>query len=127
MMRTRAVLLVAGLLALSSTAWAAEEGGHHGAQQQQPHGPEWVQQKIKTCAACHGKGGISTTPMFPIIAGQYQDYLVQALTAYREGKRSNPIMGAQAKGLTDAQIQALASYYSAQPSPLHIPTVHLEE
>lgn len=116
--------LVAALALAPGAARAAEEGGHgHAAK---PHGPEWVQTKIKTCATCHGEGGVSTAPAFPIIAGQYQDYLVHALQAYRDGGRSNPIMAAQVQGLTDDQIEALAAYYSAQPSPLHTPTVHLE-
>jgi cytochrome c553 len=49
------------------------------------------------------------------LAGQADDYLVEALTQYRNGARQDPVMGAMAKGLTDAQIRALAKYFSAQP------------
>ena len=34
------------------------------------------QEKSKTCAACHGAdGNAPTTPDFPRLAGQHQDYL----------------------------------------------------
>ncbi|HET7922624.1 MAG TPA: c-type cytochrome, partial [Gammaproteobacteria bacterium] len=49
-------------------------------------------QKSQTCAACHGANGISTSDQFPILAGQYRDYLIQALLEYQSGERKNPIM-----------------------------------
>ncbi len=71
----------------------------------------------KGCAACHGPDGNSTTPTFPILAGQYEDYLVQALQQYRSGERQNAIMGASAK-LTDAEIAELAAWFSSNESKL---------
>ena len=68
------------------------------------------------CMACHGPGGNRpVTPQTPRLTGQADDYLVEALTQYRNGARQDPVMGAMAKGLTDAQIRALAKYFSAQP------------
>ena len=37
-------------------------------------------EKSQTCVACHGEAGMSPTGQFPNIAGQYRDYLYQALT-----------------------------------------------
>ena len=34
-------------------------------------------EKSKTCTACHGQDGNSTTPDFPRLAGQHYDYVVQ--------------------------------------------------
>ncbi len=84
----------------------------------------WAAQTFKnTCSSCHGADGAHPIPLPgnppPIIAGQYRDYLVQALTEYRDGQRQNIIMAPQAKGLTDAQIHALAAYISRLPTPLH--------
>ena len=84
----------------------------------------WAAQHFtNTCAACHGADGAQPTPLPgnppPIIAGQYRDYLVQALTEYRDGQRKNIIMAPQAKALTNAQIRALAAYISSLPTPLH--------
>jgi cytochrome c553 len=67
------------------------------------------------CEACHGAGGnkpISSET--PRLAAQEYDYLVQALTQYRKGSRQNPIMGAMAKPLDDAQIRELSRYFSDQ-------------
>jgi cytochrome c553 len=68
------------------------------------------------CVACHGPAGNKpVTPQTPRLAGQADDYLVEALTQYRNGARQDPVMGAMAKGLSDTQIRALAKYFSAQP------------
>ena len=80
--------------------------------------------KAVVCAACHGETGISTQPIYPNLAGQYRNYLEHALHEYHDGKRKNPIMGAQAKDLSDDDIKALAAYFSAQESPLYTPSVH---
>lgn len=70
------------------------------------------------CVNCHGQGGHSTSPMFPILAGQYQDYIVQALKSYKDGKRQNPIMSGQASGLSDSDIWNISAYLSQQSSTL---------
>ena len=67
------------------------------------------------CEACHGPGGNNPiSPETPRLAAQEYDYLVQALTQYRKGSRQNPIMGAMAKSLDDAQIRELSRYFSDQ-------------
>jgi len=68
----------------------------------------------QTCVACHGNDGIGILPEYPNLAGQHADYIEQALKAYRAGQRKNPIMGGMAAPLTDADIKALAQYYSSQ-------------
>jgi cytochrome c553 len=64
------------------------------------------------CASCHGINGISASPAFPNLAGQKEDYLKTALTAYRDGTRKNPIMNNMVAGLSDADIANLAAYLS---------------
>ena len=72
-----------------------------------------------TCAACHGPTGAeSLDPSYPIIAGQFADYLRKSLTDYRSGARSNAIMATQAQALSDQDIRDLAAFYASQPSPL---------
>ncbi|MGH8400335.1 MAG: c-type cytochrome [Gammaproteobacteria bacterium] len=75
-------------------------------------------QKSQACAACHGANGISTSDQFPILAGQYRDYLVQALHEYQKGDRKNPIMTTMAKPLSEQDVQNLATYFSSLPGPL---------
>lgn len=74
----------------------------------------------KGCVACHGEGGRSVVPTFPILAGQYDDYLVMALKAYQTGDRKNPIMTGQASGLSEADIYDIAAYLSHQQSSLAV-------
>lgn len=81
--------------------------------------PAAGKQKAKTCEGCHGKGGLSTTPQFPVLAGQYYDYLVHALKAYRSGARKNSIMNGMASNLSDQDIKDLAAYFSAHKGPLY--------
>jgi cytochrome c553 len=71
------------------------------------------------CAACHGKDGKSPIdPSYPIIAGQYPDYLAKALTDYKTGARKNAIMAGIAKPLSKKDIADLAAYFGALPGPL---------
>ncbi|MGB9430565.1 MAG: c-type cytochrome [Gammaproteobacteria bacterium] len=84
----------------------------------------WAAQHFKdTCSSCHGVDGAHPIPLPgnppPILAGQYRDYLVQALSEYRDGQRKNIIMAPQAQALTNAQVRALAAYISSLPTPLH--------
>lgn len=77
-----------------------------------------VEDVAKPCAACHGADGNGTNPQYPRLAGQYHDYLARALTEYKTGDRQNAIMGGFSKTLSDADIDALARYYSAMPGKL---------
>ena len=83
-----------------------------------------VPEKAALCAACHGEGGAKPIlPEYPVLAGQYANYLAHALHEYKDGKRKNPVMTAQAAGLSDADIKALANYFEAQPGPLYTPMI----
>lgn len=69
----------------------------------------------EVCKACHGvDGNTPLTPETPRLAGQYYDYLVHSLEAYRKGARENPLMSPMAKPLTDAEIRDVAWYFSKQ-------------
>lgn len=72
----------------------------------------------KVCTSCHGASGISQIPANPTLAGQYQSYLVHALKAYKNGGRENAIMKTFAGQLSEAEIQAVARWFSQQPSAL---------
>ncbi len=49
-----------------------------------------------------------TLPTYPNLAGQNEQYIVSALKAYKEQRRT----GGQAAGLSEADMQNLAAYYS---------------
>jgi cytochrome c553 len=73
------------------------------------------------CQACHGPTGVGILAEYPTLSGQYPDYLIQALKAYRSGARQNPIMQGFASTLKDADIEALASYFAQQQPALRTP------
>ncbi|MCU0760964.1 MAG: c-type cytochrome [Steroidobacteraceae bacterium] len=74
----------------------------------------------QVCVACHGNDGVGITPQYPTLSGQYESYIVRALTDYKKGGRKNPVMAGFAAQLTDADIKALAAYYSQQRPALDI-------
>ena len=99
---TRAQIMLAALLSLSLPALAASGDAEAGRKKSAP------------CAACHGANGVSPSPEFPNLAGQYSDYLQTALTHYKNGKRKNAIMQAQVANLSPKDILDLAAYFSSQ-------------
>ncbi|GAB2517230.1 c-type cytochrome [Lysobacter humi (ex Lee et al. 2017)] len=69
----------------------------------------------QACVDCHGREGAAPIdPAYPILAGQYQDYIAYSLQMYRDGRRQNPLMAAQAKELTDKQIADLSAYFGSR-------------
>jgi cytochrome c553 len=75
--------------------------------------PDVGRAKSQACATCHGPLGIATAPDAPHLAGQPDMYLAAQLRAYRSGARQHPVMNVIAKPLSDADIAALASWYSS--------------
>ena len=75
--------------------------------------PEAGMAKSATCEACHGKDGRGIDPSYPVLAGQYESYLIKALSDYRAGRRTNPIMAGMAAPLTNQDIEDLASWYAS--------------
>jgi len=70
------------------------------------------------CVSCHGADGVGITGDFPTLAGQHADYLARALAEYKKGDRKNAIMAGFAAGISDAEIEEIAQYYSKQRPPL---------
>ncbi|MDJ0748044.1 MAG: cytochrome c [Woeseiaceae bacterium] len=68
--------------------------------------------KAATCAACHGANGISINAAWPTLAGQHEDYLLNALKQYRDGTRTDPVMTAQAALIAEEDLAKLAFYFS---------------
>lgn len=74
----------------------------------------------QVCAACHGPDGNKpSAPDQPVLAGQYYDYLVRALSDYKSGHRTNGIMKGFAGQLSKQDIEDLAAWFSSQKSSLH--------
>lgn len=73
------------------------------------------------CTVCHGTRGESTTEQFPQLAGQTREYLRKQLADFRAGARVHVAMNQIAGSLSDAQMDALATWFAQQQPELHPP------
>jgi cytochrome c553 len=78
--------------------------------------PAAAQIKIGLCAACHGVTGISNQDVWPNLAAQKPDYIVKQLKAFKNDDRTNKVMNAVAKYLSDDDMNNLAAYFAMQAS-----------
>lgn len=70
------------------------------------------------CAACHGEGGVSPSPLIPTLAGMDSAVIFKQLDDYRSGKRLWGVMGAMAKSLSPQDSADVAAYFAAQQDGL---------
>jgi sulfide dehydrogenase cytochrome subunit len=68
-----------------------------------------------TCAGCHGTDGASAGDIMPIIGGLEKEYLYTVLSEYKSGERDSTIMGRIAKGYSDNELKAIASFMADKP------------
>ena len=93
------VVIVVGLLGISSTARAAGD-------------VQAGKAKAATCVACHGENGQGVAPN-PALAGKKEDQLLQALKDYKSSKRDNAVMKGMVSSLSDQDMANLAAYYAS--------------
>ncbi|RVT52258.1 c-type cytochrome [Rubrivivax albus] len=68
-----------------------------------------------TCAACHGTRGQLDDEAFMPLAGMPRTQFVRTMQDFRSGARPSTLMGHVADGFTDADLQALGSYFESLP------------
>ncbi|MDT7928988.1 cytochrome c class I [Tepidimonas sp.] len=68
-----------------------------------------------TCAACHGTHGQLGDEYFKPLAGMPVEQFVRTMIDFREGRRPSTLMGHVARGFTNADIEAMAQWFAAQP------------
>ena len=66
------------------------------------------------CDRCHGVDGNSTDPRLPALAAQRVDYLENVLRAYQTGARKSSAMAAMSEGLSDTDVENLATHYAGK-------------
>jgi len=64
------------------------------------------------CLGCHGAAGSIETSIPPIIIGVPAEYIATSMKSFRDGSRKSTIMGRIARGYTDEEIDAVASYFA---------------
>ncbi len=74
-------------------------------------------EKAIPCQICHGKGGRSTNPLYPVLAGQHAQYIVKQLKAFKAGTRKDPIMNGMAEPLTDTDMEDVAAFFQSNRNP----------
>ena len=97
-------VLLASSLALTLVHTSAQAEGNAAA----------GQTKAATCVACHGVDGNSVNPEWPSLAGQHSQYIVKQLKAFKGGTRKNDTMAPMAMGLSDQDMEDVATYFSSQ-------------
>lgn len=73
--------------------------------------------KLAACGACHGvDGDAPLAPDYPILAGQYKDYLQSALSDYKSGRRQHVIMNMQVQALqlSESDIARLSGHFASK-------------
>lgn len=73
--------------------------------------------KAEACVACHGPGGVSSDPLFPVLAGQTPRYLYLQLKDFKEGRRKEPLMDPVIANLSREDMFDLAAFFAAQKPP----------
>ncbi|MCP9481467.1 cytochrome c4 [Shimia sp. CNT1-13L.2] len=71
------------------------------------------------CSHCHGDDGQASSRFYPRLAAQNRVYLAKQLRNFRDGSRASDVMNDMAVDLSDAQIEALAAFFSTQPVKAH--------
>lgn len=95
-------VLLAGVL-LATSGWA---------QAQSPDSLQ-VRSMAAACAGCHGTNG-RAQPGQAVLAGVSQAVLLRKLLDFKSGAQRATLMPQIAKGYSDAQLAALAAYFSVQ-------------
>lgn len=73
--------------------------------------PATAANMARNCFGCHGPDGRSPGAI-PALNGKNADFIVKTLKSFRSGEIPSTVMGRHAKGYTDAEISALATYIS---------------
>ncbi|HTA64667.1 MAG TPA: cytochrome c [Xanthomonadaceae bacterium] len=100
------ILILAASLVLASASLPALAKGD----------PVEGKKLVYTCTGCHGIDGYKNAyPNYhvPRLGGQNEQYIVNALTAYKKHERAHPTMRAQAESFSDQDIANIAAYLSS--------------
>jgi len=72
-----------------------------------------AEKSVPACAGCHGPTGTGLPAQYPLLGGQFAEYIELQLRAFRSGERANDpnrMMRMTAARLSDAEIKAVANY-----------------
>jgi sulfide dehydrogenase cytochrome subunit len=67
-----------------------------------------------SCAICHSTNPLNKS-VIPSLVGLDAPYFIQKMQEYRHSSNEHEVMTQHAKGLTEEEIELLASYFAKQP------------
>jgi cytochrome c553 len=74
-------------------------------------------ERVPACAGCHGPSTHPNNPFYPILAGQYADYIALQLDLFKDDRRGGSaysrLMHPTADELTEEQVRDVALYYGS--------------
>jgi sulfide dehydrogenase cytochrome subunit len=85
---------------LSLPAWGDESSTH-------------IRTLASSCITCHGDN-LSHQSVIPGLTGLDQAYFIKKMSEYRSSDQKHEVMVQHAKGLTEAEIEELATYFAHQ-------------
>lgn len=98
-MKRTSVMVAVALIGLGGSAFANDAN--------------YGRNMASACGSCHGTNGKSVGGM-EALNGYPKDKMVKAVQDFRSGAKPATVMHQLGKGYTDAQIEAIATYYAAQ-------------
>jgi cytochrome c553 len=110
----RAARIASVVLALCAAAPLPAAGAQTGGP---ATAPAPFDQRFAVCLACHGASGQSKTPLTPSLGGQPAFFAMTQLFLLRDGRRGEPVMIEQAKGMSNDDLRAFADAISRLPPP----------
>lgn len=69
----------------------------------------------RECKGCHGLDGKGAAAAIPHLAAQRERYLIAALDAYKQGKRTHAALKDMAKQMSEADVRNIAAFYARLP------------
>ena len=107
--------IAAAVLAATLPAWSQQAAPPPPAFAASNLSEPGVRSMAATCAACHGtQGKPAAGSTVAALAGRARQDIVDAMAQFRDGKRPATLMHQIAKGYSDAEVAALADYFSKQ-------------
>jgi cytochrome c553 len=102
-------VVLGALVTLTGVAIRAEDST--------PIVPDSIKDKLVTCLACHGEGGVSQMEGTPNLAATPELYVEWQLVYFRGETRKNELMTPAAADLTDDDIRNFGAYFATLPPP----------
>ena len=70
--------------------------------------------KVLVCSACHGATGVSSSNLFPNLAGQGEKYLIKQMNDIKSGARTVVEMTGMLTAMSEQDLKDIAAFFASQ-------------